>query len=49
MPVILPEIGFVTVKLPKVPTLVNDEANTFDANVAPVNAPASTVTVLFPP
>ena len=49
LPVTFPDMGFVTVKFAKVPTLVNEDAKTFDAKVAPVNAPASTVMVLFPP
>jgi len=40
-PVTDPAIGFVTVKLPSVPTLVSDDASTFAASVAPVSVPAS--------
>ena len=49
-PVILPEIGFVTVRLDKVPTLVRDELTTLAAKVVPVNVPASAtaVIVIFP-
>ena len=47
-PVILPEIGFVTVRLDKVPTLVRDELTTFELSVVPVNVPAADVTVIFP-
>src|SRR5437870_1780418 len=41
LPVTLPAMGFVTVRLPKVPTLVSDEVTTFAARVVPVKAPAS--------
>lgn len=43
---ILPEIGFVTVKLPNVPTLVSDELTTLDAKVVPVSVPAAAATVI---
>jgi hypothetical protein len=45
-PVILPEIGLVTVKLVKVPTEVNDELTTEEFNAVPVRVPASAVTVM---
>ena len=37
LPVTLPLIGFVTVKLPNVPTEVSDELTTFGASVFPIN------------
>ena len=40
LPVTLPAIGLVTVKLPKVPTLVKLEPVTVDFNVVPVNCSA---------
>ena len=46
LPVILPAIGFVTVKLANVPTLVKLEPVTVEFNVVPVNVPASTFTVI---
>jgi len=45
-PVTLPTIGAVTVKPVNVPTLVNDEFTTFDANVFPVTVPAGAITAL---
>ncbi len=42
LPAILPTIGFVTVRLPKVPTDVSDELITFGASVLPINAFAFT-------
>ena len=47
LPVMLPEIGFVTVKFVSVPTDVRDELKIFDASVAPVNVPASAAIVMF--
>ena len=48
LPVILPTIGLVTVKLVNVPTLVKLEPVTVDFKVLPVNVPASAVTVISP-
>ena len=42
----LPAIGLVTVKLPKVPTEVKDEESTFEAKVAPVKVVASATAVM---
>jgi hypothetical protein len=42
-PVIVPE----TVSAVKVPTLVNEEATTFEANVVPVRVPAAAATVIL--
>jgi hypothetical protein len=42
LPVTLPEIGFVTVRLARVPTLVRLELRTFDASVVPVMFDAAT-------
>jgi hypothetical protein len=47
LPVTLPEIGAVTVKLPSVPTEVKDEAVTLPANVVPVKVAASDVAVML--
>jgi hypothetical protein len=47
LPVTLPEIGAVTVRLPSVPTEVKDEAVTLPANVVPVKVPASDVAVML--
>jgi hypothetical protein len=47
LPVTLPEIGAVTVKLPSVPTEVKDEDSTFAARVAPVKVPAAAVAVML--
>jgi hypothetical protein len=46
LPVILPVIGLVTVRLVSVPTEVRDEASTLAAKVPPVNVPAAAVTVI---
>ena len=46
LPVTLPTIGLVTVKLPKVPTLVKLEPMTVEFNAVPVNVPASAGTVI---
>jgi hypothetical protein len=46
LPVILPIIGFVTVKFAKVPTLVKLEPVTVEFNVVPVKLPASAVEVI---
>ena len=45
LPVMLPEIGFVTFKLISVPTDVKLDATTLFASVAPVNVPAAATTV----
>ena len=47
LPKILPTIGFVTVKLVKVPTDVKDEPTTVFFKEVPVNVVASAVTVIF--
>ena len=47
LPAILPNIGLVTVKLVKVPTLVKLELVIVDFKVVPVKVPASAVTVTF--
>jgi Rieske Fe-S protein len=47
LPVTLPEIGAVTVRLPSVPTEVKDEESTFAASVLPVNVAASDVAVML--
>jgi Rieske Fe-S protein len=47
LPVTLPEIGAVTVRLPSVPTEVKDEAVTVPARVVPVKVPASAVAVML--
>ena len=41
LPVMLPEIGAVTVRFVRVPTEVKDEESTLAARVAPVKVPAS--------
>ena len=48
LPVMLPAIGLVTVRLPRVPTEVSEELTTFDARVVPVKvlASATAVTVM---
>ena len=46
LPVTLPAIGLVTVRLVKGPTLVKLELTTFDASVFPVKVPASAVIVI---
>jgi hypothetical protein len=46
LPVILPTIGFVTVKFANVPTLVKLEPVTVEFNVVPVKLPASAVEVI---
>lgn len=43
-PVMLPVIGFVTVKFISVPTLVSDDVTTFAAKVVPVSVPAGAIT-----
>ena len=48
LPVMLPAIGLVTVKLVKVPTLVKLDPVTVDFRLVPVNVPASAGTVIFP-
>jgi hypothetical protein len=47
LPVTLPEIGAVTVRLPSVPTEVREEESTFAASVLPVKVPASEVAVML--
>lgn len=47
LPVMLPAMGFVTVKFARVPTDVSDELRTVDFSVAPVSVLASAVTVMF--
>jgi len=47
LPVTLPAIGLVTVKLPSVPTDVNEEVTTLLAKVVPVSVPAAAGTVMF--
>jgi hypothetical protein len=46
LPVTLPAIGLVTVKLVKVPTLVKLDPVTVDFKVVPVKVPASAVEVI---
>jgi hypothetical protein len=46
LPVILPIIGFVTVKFAKVPTLVKLEPVTVEFNVVPVKVPAAAGTLI---
>ena len=46
LPVILPDIGLVTVKLANVPTLVKLDPVIVAFKVVPVNVPASAVTVI---
>ncbi len=46
LPVTLPAIGLVTVKLVKVPTLVKIDTVTVDFKVVPVKVPASAVEVI---
>ena len=46
LPVILPTIGFVTVRFANVPTLVKLEPVTVDFKVFPVKVPASAVAVI---
>jgi len=46
LPVIVPVIGFVTARLVKVPTLVNDDAVTLLASVVPVKLLALTNKVI---
>ena len=43
----LPEIGAVTVRLPRVPTEVKDEESTLAASVLPVKVPAAAVAVML--
>lgn len=45
-PVTEPTIGFVTVRLTRVPTLVSEEATTLELRVVPVSVPAAAVTVM---
>jgi hypothetical protein len=45
LPVTLPEIGAVTVRLLSVPTEVREEESTFAASVVPIKVPASAVAV----
>ena len=47
LPVILPAIGLVTVKLANVPTLVKLEPVTVAFNIVPVNVPASDEAVML--
>jgi len=47
LPVTLPEIGAVTVRLPSVPTEVKDEESTLAASVLPVKVPAAAVAVML--
>ena len=47
LPVILPDIGLVTVKLANVPTLVKLEPVTVATKVVPVNVPASAEAVML--
>ena len=49
VPVTLPEIALVTVKLVSVPTLVREEAVTPEARVVPVKVPAGAVPVMLMP
>ena len=48
LPVMLPAMGFVTVKFASVPTDVSDEVTTVDFSIVPVSVLASAVTVMFP-
>jgi len=48
LPVMLPVIGLVTVRLVSVPTEVKDELRTLEARVAPVRVPAAAGIVIFP-
>jgi hypothetical protein len=47
LPVTLPEIGAVTVRLPSVPTEVREEVTTVGLRVVPVKVPASDVAVML--
>jgi hypothetical protein len=46
LPVMLPAMGLVTVRLVSVPTLVREDVTTDEFNVVPVNVPAAAVTVM---